>query len=114
VAYSPARLKILAQNVKAGLLSINDKIGLIADALAVAQSGRSKTSTVLALLQTFNEEENFFVWKMILSALESIQQAWAFESEAVLASLKLFKIHLVSKILKSKGWEFEKNESLLE
>jgi len=114
VAYSPARLEILAQNAKAGLLSINDRIGLIADALAVAQSGRSKTSTVLALLQTFNEENNFFVWKMILSALESIQQAWAFESEAVLASLKLFKSHLVSKILKNKGWEFKKDESLLE
>ncbi|PMD12495.1 aminopeptidase-like protein [Hyaloscypha hepaticicola] len=114
VAYSAARLEILAQNAKAGLLSINDRIGLIADALAVAQSGRSKTSPVLALLQTFDEEKNFFVWKTIFSALESIQQAWAFESEAVLASLKLFKRRLISKILKDKGWEFKKDETLLE
>jgi hypothetical protein len=59
------------------------------------------------------EEKNFFVWKMIPSALESIQQAWAFESEVVLASLKLFKSCLVSKILRNEGLEFEKDEGLL-
>jgi aminopeptidase 2 len=114
VAYGPARLRTLAQNAKAGLLSVNDRLGLIADALAVAQSDRSKTSTVLALLQTFQDEENFFVWKAILSALETITQAWAFESEAVLSALKTFKSRLVSKILKKKGWEFRKDDDLVE
>jgi aminopeptidase 2 len=113
VAYSPARLQTLAQNAKAGLLSVNDRLGLIADALAVAQSGRSKTSTILALLQTFQDEENFFVWKTILSTLETITQAWAFESETVLSSLKLFKSRLVSKILRKKGWEFKKDDDLV-
>jgi aminopeptidase 2 len=114
VAYSPERLRILAQNAKDGLLSVNDRLGLIADALAVAQSGRSKTSTVLSLLETFQDEENFFVWKQILSTLEVITQAWAFESESVLSALKIFKSHLVTKILRKKGWEFQKGDDLVD
>ncbi|KAN0092483.1 lysine aminopeptidase ApsA [Hyaloscypha variabilis] len=114
VAYSPARLKTLAQNAKAGLLSVIDRVGLVADALAVAQSGRSKTSTVLSLLEAFQDEENFFVWKTVLSALEEITQAWTFESETVLTALKKFKTKLVSKILRKKGWDFKEGEDLIE
>jgi len=112
VAYSPARLHTLAQN--AGLLSVIDRIGLIADVLAVAQSGRSKTSTVLSFLETFQDEENFFVWKTVLSSLETITQAWTFESETVLDALKAFKTKLISKILRKKGWEFKEGEDLVE
>jgi aminopeptidase 2 len=108
VAYSPQRLGILSQNAKDGLLSVNDRIGLVSDALAVAQNGRSKTSTVLSLLQGFQDEDNFFVWKQVLTTLESIIQAWAFESESVLEALKSFKSRLVSNCLKKKGWNFER------
>jgi aminopeptidase 2 len=113
VAYSPERLQILGQDAKDGLLSVNDRIGLVSDALAVAQSGRSKTSTVLSLLEGFQDEDNFFVWKQILTTLESIIQAWTFESESVLESLKSFKTNLVSKRLKKKGWDFT-NDDLVE
>jgi aminopeptidase 2 len=53
VAYSAERLQILGQIARDGLLSVNDRIRLLSDALAVAQSGRSKTSTILHLLQGF-------------------------------------------------------------
>lgn len=111
VAYSPERLQILAQNAKDGLLSVNDRVGLVADAFAVAQSGRSRTSTVLSLLETFEDEENFFVWKAILSTLEEITQAWQFESESVSSALKKFKSQLVTKTLRKIGWEFKEGDS---
>ena len=114
VAYNLTRLQTLAQNAKEGLLSVIDRIGLIADVLAVAQSGRSQTSTVLSFLETFQDEENFFVWKTVLSTLEAITQAWTFESEIVLDALKKFKAKLVSKILRKKGWGFREGEDLVE
>ena len=114
VMYSPKRLQILGQNAKDGHLSPEDKIGLLSDALAVAESGYSKTSSVLTLLEVFDEETNFFVWKQILGVLETISGAWSFEEEPVKEGLKLFKKRLVSKCLGKKGWEFNDGDNKVE
>jgi aminopeptidase 2 len=110
VAYPLHRLQKLAQSAKLGLLPAEDRIGLISDALAMASSGHSfgttstKTSSVLELLGGFEDEMNYFVWKHMLSAIDSIRHAWLFEDQH--ASLKAFQARLMRKILLQKGWDF--------
>jgi len=116
VCYSPKRLEILAENVKGGLLSVEDRIGLVADALAMASSGYngSTTSNLLTLLQVFNAETNVFVWKQVLSAVSTVLDTWIFESDAVINALKLFQQKLIQKCLRRIGWSFSKDEDVLE
>lgn len=55
--YPPARLEKLGQSL--GLLSTEDKIGLLGDAAALAVSGEGTTPALLALLESFKDERNY-------------------------------------------------------
>ncbi|KAI4217715.1 MAG: hypothetical protein LQ351_000311 [Letrouitia transgressa] len=108
--YSPARLEKLGQAAKQGLLSVEDRVGMVADAGALASSGFSKTSGVLALLKSFNDEDEFVVWNEILGRLSAIRSAWIFEDEDTQSALKSFQRSLVSSKAHSKGWNFTADE----
>jgi aminopeptidase 2 len=114
VLYTPKRLEILSQYAKNHFLSLEDKIGLTSDALAMARSGHSKTSSLLTLLESFEEETNYFVWKQVLTSLENIIQTWDFEEKSVKEGLKVFRTRLVSKTLNKKGWEFKNSDNQVE
>ncbi|KAL8634168.1 hypothetical protein Q9189_000087 [Teloschistes chrysophthalmus] len=108
--YSPTRLEKLGQAAKQGLLSVEDRAGMIADAGALASSGYGKTSGILSLVKSFNDEPEFVVWSEILSRIASIRSAWVFESEATRDALKAFQLSLVSSKAHSKGWTFAPDE----
>lgn len=55
--YPPARLERLGQSL--GLLSTEDKIGLLGDAAALAVSGEGTTPALLTLLEGFKNETNY-------------------------------------------------------
>jgi aminopeptidase N len=55
--YPPSRLAQLGHQLD--LLSVEDKIGLIGDASALAISGEGSTASVLALLEGFQNEQNY-------------------------------------------------------
>ena len=82
-SYTPARLEKLGQAAKDGLLSVEDRAGMIADAGALAASGYQKTSGVLALLKSFGDESEFVVWEEILNRISVIKLAWIFEDKKV-------------------------------
>ena len=85
-SYSPTRLEKLGQAAKDGLLTVEDRAGMIADAGALAASGYGKTSGVLALLKSFGDESAYVVWEEILARISAIRSAWVFEDEKVLFS----------------------------
>ncbi|KAG6009198.1 hypothetical protein E4U21_003051 [Claviceps maximensis] len=113
-SYTPARLEKLGQAAKDGLLSVEDRAGMIADAGALATSGYQKTSGVLNLLKGFDSEAEFVVWNEIVARLGSIQAAWVFEDEAVTDGLKAFQCHLLSPKAHKMGWEFSDNDGHIE
>lgn len=115
-AYTPQRLQILGQNAKIGILSAEDRIGLVSDALAMASSGNAsaRTSTVLSLLAEFEDEYSHFVWKQILNTLTTIVDAWAFEPPEVLHALNLLQNRLLAKCLLKKGWSFSEDDDDME
>ena len=82
-SYTPERLSKLGQAAKEGLLSVEDRAGMIADAGALAASGYQKTSGILSLLKGFDDETEFVVWDEILTRISSIRSAWIFEDQKV-------------------------------
>lgn len=54
--YPPARLELLGK--ERHKLSVEDKIGLVADAAALAVSGQATTAGLLVLAEKFKDEKN--------------------------------------------------------
>lgn len=113
-SYTPARLEKLGQAAKEGLLSVEDRAGMIADAGALATSGYQKTSGVLNLLKGLDSETEFVVWNEIVARLGAIQSAWVFEDDAVTEGLKAFQRHLLSPKAHKMGWQFSESDGHIE
>ncbi|PNP55420.1 hypothetical protein THARTR1_04250 [Trichoderma harzianum] len=112
--YSPSRLEKLGKAAKEGLLSTEDRTGMIADAAALSSSGYGKTSGVLNLLKGFDAETEFVVWNEIISRIGSIQAAWLFEDQAVRDGVRAFLREIVSSKAHELGWEFSDSDGHVE
>ena len=109
-SYTPERLTKLGAAAQKGLLSVEDRAGMIADAGALAASGYGKTSGILSLLQSFSTETQFVVWNEILTRINSLRNTWIFQDESIKDSLKAFQLNLTSKKAHELGWEFSEDE----
>lgn len=109
-SYTPERLTKLGEAAQKGLLSVEDRAGMIADAGALAASGYGKTSGILSLLQSFNTEADFVVWNEILTRINAVRNTWIFEDESIKDALKAFQLNLCSTKAHELGWEFSENE----
>lgn len=113
-SYTPERLRKLGENAKAGLLSVEDRAGMIADAGALTAAGYQKTSGLLSLLKSFDTEPDFVVWDEITTRIASVRSAWIFEDEKTKAALKAFQRDLVSKKAHDLGWTFKDTDGHIE
>lgn len=113
-SYSPERLQKLGEAAKQGLLSVEDRAGMIADAGALAASGYQKTSGVLSLLQGFDTEPEFVVWDELTARIASVRAAWVFEDDKTKDALKAFQRDLVSSKAHKLGWEFKESDGHIE
>jgi aminopeptidase 2 len=109
-SYTPERLEKLGKAANEGLLSVEDRAGMIADAGALASCGYQKTSGVLNLLKGFTGESEFVVWNEIISRLGAIQGAWVFEDKKIRDGLESFQRQLVSEKAHKAGWEFKDSD----
>ena len=109
-SYSPERLEKLGLAAKEGLLPIEDRAGMIADAGALAVSGYQKTSGVLSLLKGFDSESEFVVWNEIIARLSAIQSAFIFEDKAIRDGLEAFQREIVSAKAHAMGWTFSEED----
>jgi aminopeptidase 2 len=109
-SYSPDRLKKLGEAAKKGLLTTEDRAGMVSDAGALAASGHQKTSGVLNLLKGFHTESEYIVWEEMLTRTGEIRAAWMFEEEDVKEALKAFRLELVSKKAHEIGWDFSDSD----
>lgn len=109
-SYPTSRLHKLGQAAKQGLLTVEDRAGMIADAGALAASGYQKTSGILNLLKSFDTESAYIVWNEILTRINSVRSTWIFEDEDTKAALKRFQLQLCSAKAHELGWDFAQNE----
>ncbi|KAF4251569.1 hypothetical protein KXW98_001875 [Aspergillus fumigatus] len=105
-SYPPERLSKLGEAAKKGLLTVEDRAGMIADAGALAASGYQSTSGLLSLLKGFDSEAEFVVWNEILTRVGTLRAAWIFENSQTKDALMAFQRSLVSSKAQELGWEF--------
>ncbi|CCH45143.1 aminopeptidase 2 [Wickerhamomyces ciferrii] len=110
-SYSPERWIKLGKAGVEGLLSVEDRTGLVADAGALATSGYQSTSNLLNLVHGWKEENNYVVWGEILARVTAIKNAWIFEDKATVEALEAFIRSLVETKVHSLGWEFNESDS---
>jgi len=109
-SYSSERLEKLAKAAKSGLLTTEDRAGMLADAGALAASGYQKTSSLLTLLQGYDTESEFVVWQELVSRVASIRAAWIFEDEKVKSGLCALQRDLIHRKAHELGWEFSDDD----
>lgn len=108
--YTPERLKKLGEAARSGLLSVQDRAGMIGDAGALATSGYQKTSALLDLISGFKEEESFTVWSEIAGSTGSVRGAWMFADQEERDGLKAFSRELFAPLAHRLGWDFKDGE----
>ncbi|KAI5969501.1 APE2 [Candida margitis] len=110
-AYEPSRWSKLGKAGVDGKLSVEDRVGLVADAGSLASSGFIKTSSLLDLVKSWSKESNYVVWDEILTRVGSIKAALLFEDDATKNALKVFTRDLIGDKLKEIGWDFKSTDS---
>lgn len=110
-AYPSERWSKLGKAGVEGKLSVEDRVGLVADAGALSASGFIKTTDLLNLVKSWSGEKNYVVWDQILSSLASIKTAFIFADNSIQDSINVFTLDLIDETLKQYGWEFSDNDS---
>ncbi|CAI5757743.1 unnamed protein product [Candida verbasci] len=110
-AYESSRWQKLGKAGVDGKLSVEDRVGLVADAGSLASSGFIQTSSLLDLIKSWSNESNYVVWDEILTRIGSIKAALIFEDEEIKDALKLFTRDLISSKLNEIGWSFNESDS---
>jgi aminopeptidase 2 len=92
VLYSPERLLAIATEAAKpnSAFSLDDRIGLVHDAMALAKAGHLRASAALALINTWCGEEEHLVWKGIAENLGILRETW-WEDERVLEGTNKFR-----------------------
>lgn len=106
----PPRLVELSKHLEK--LSVQDKIGLIGDASAMAAAGHGTTSAVLSFLEGFVNEKNYLVWSEVLSSLGKIRRIFSHDKE-VSEGLRNYTLKLVSAATDQVGWDFAPTDDYL-
>lgn len=110
-AYTKERWTKLGQNGVDGKLSVEDRVGLVADAGALASAGYIESTSFLNLIKSWKGETNYVVWEEILSNIGSIKVALKFEDDTIMDGLKVATLDLIDSVLTEKGWNFSSDDS---
>lgn len=109
--YPPQRLSRLAS--QQSMLSVEDKIGLIGDAAALAISGDATTPALLAFMEGFQQEGSYQVWAQISASLGKVRQVFSSNRE-IKEALRNYAEKLVSPAVEKVGWDYPTGEDYLQ
>ncbi|KAF9821576.1 hypothetical protein IEO21_00422 [Rhodonia placenta] len=111
VLYTPERLlKIAKEAVKTpSPFSVEDRMGLVYDAMALSKAGYSEVSSALALVDILRDEPEHLVWTSIQSNLALLRSVW-YDYPDVRASLAQFSQELYGPIVRQLGYEYTDDE----
>ncbi|ANB10969.1 Aap1p [Sugiyamaella lignohabitans] len=112
--YPPERVVKLSQAGADNLLSVEDRVGLIADTASLSVSGYQKTSALLDLISLWKNEKEPNVWMEMLKRFGAIRKTWIFQPESTTDALKQLLGELVLPKVNELGWNFHAEESLLQ
>ncbi|KAF4618596.1 hypothetical protein D9613_009661 [Agrocybe pediades] len=113
VLYTPERLVAIGKEAikENSIFSLEDRIGLVDDAVALAKAGLLKLSSSLSLVDLWRDEKEFLVWKSISSSIEHLKSTW-WEYPKILEKLNAFSRSLFMPLVKKLGYEYPADESI--
>ncbi|KAH9929618.1 peptidase family M1-domain-containing protein [Epithele typhae] len=113
VQYSADRLVKIGQQATAPNSPFNlaDRIGLVADAFALAKAGYSSISSALELVSALGAcEKELYVWTVISSGLADVASVW-YDHGHALGLINSFRKDLFVRIVKRLGFEAAPKDS---
>ncbi|ETS82924.1 hypothetical protein PFICI_04800 [Pestalotiopsis fici W106-1] len=104
VAYPLSRIHKFQVQFAGDYLSIEDKIGIVADLGAIVATGSAMRNLNLAdflnfLFRIKDHVDNLYVWSEVLGQLQKVQAAFMFEGNEVLGVLKTARHRLVAHLI---------------
>jgi aminopeptidase 2 len=111
VLYPEERLTRVAREAAQGdaIFSLNDRIGLVHDAIALAKSGYATVSSALTVVDIFRNETEFLVWDSIAENLALLVSTW-WENEGIVRGLNEFRKNLFKPIVDRLGYVYLPSE----
>ncbi|KAF8198247.1 leucyl aminopeptidase, partial [Mycena galopus ATCC 62051] len=113
VSYTAERLaKIATEAAKeASVFSLSDRIGLLYDVSELSKAGFTKVSSLLTLLEIWQNEPNSLVWVSMMSSFGEIIGPFD-EHPQINTSLRAFICKLLAPLVQRLGYEFPDGESV--
>lgn len=108
VDYPRELLKKLEDAVQGKKLSPSDRLGLLRDTFALAQSGQSPTTLALELALSYRSEDDYTVWSELTGHINQLDLLFAYES--FYEDFRAYGIRLYSSVSDKMGWDKRENE----
>lgn len=109
VAYGPKYAAKLAEQVKTSDMPAIDRMGLLADSYEAAKAGFAGTTDTLKLLESYKNEDNNFVWDVIVGVLGGIRATM--RDDELREATKPLGRTLAAKPVERLGWDAKADES---
>ncbi|KAF8841202.1 hypothetical protein BDN67DRAFT_902084 [Paxillus ammoniavirescens] len=115
VLYPAERLARIAREAAEGdaIFSLNDRVGLVHDAMALAKSGHATVSSALTVVDILRNEQEFLVWDSIARNLGLLVSTW-WENEDIVKGLNEFRkanIGLFGPVVDKLGFVYSPSDS---
>ncbi|KAG0195736.1 Aminopeptidase 2 mitochondrial, partial [Mortierella sp. GBA30] len=106
-AYSASALARISQSIRSKdpLFTPGDRVGLLADLGALSKSGHVRTSSLLELLESFEEEDQYVVWVAIAERVNVLASVFYQQPKDFQLALEKFQCKLFSKAATKLGWD---------
>jgi len=111
VLYSPdITAKISAEAAKPDtIFSLNDRMGLVLDSVALAKAGFSDTSNMFTLIDSLRGEKEYLVWNSISDGFVQVTSTW-WENEEIVDLVSEFVRQVYRPLVKRLGFEYPAGE----
>ncbi|CAA7267619.1 unnamed protein product [Cyclocybe aegerita] len=112
VLYTPERLALIAAEAakEDSIFSLDDRIGLVHDALALSKAGLADLSSALTLVNLWKNEKEYLVWQGIGESLAGLVSIW-WEHPKIIDQLNAFRRALFVPLVNKLGYEYPAGES---
>ncbi|KAK0197309.1 leucyl aminopeptidase [Armillaria mellea] len=111
VLYTPERLSKIADEAAQvdSPFSVDDRMGLVYDAMALSKAGLSKLSSALTLVDKLRNEKEFLILDVIASNLSGLVSTW-WEYPEIVSNLNAFRRSLFVPLVKELGYDYSDGE----
>ncbi|KAF7304688.1 Aminopeptidase [Mycena kentingensis (nom. inval.)] len=111
VLYTPERLAKIAAAAATtdSVFTLEDRMGILYDVMALSKAGLAKTSDTLTVLEKWKSEKEYLVWSTMSEAISALLVTF-WESPEICETLRAFSRTLFVPLVKNLGYEYAASE----